>query len=282
MSLKIVLNGGYADKHQISLNDMSILSKSVQNISKYHEIKHGKTKFTDVYITATKEGSYELLLELWNNNPAIQVIGGGLLYDLAKEIKNFIIYTDKKEYIKSLVDDIYTLSMELDAEDSYDYIFEEKKELLEEKEKRLNAEFATYSSIQDISKLVKSSKDEISNKPDSISFTTEKEGIKEKFSFDSESHKKIVEIANKEIEVSNITVRGIPSKVSRGKNSYFSMKVQFFGKLKIYVEDIDLDEIAECFKIKEQIKITLKPLLKMGELIKTREGKLIKIHKEDK
>ncbi len=34
MSLKIKLEGGYADNHQILVDDMAVIAKSIQNLSK--------------------------------------------------------------------------------------------------------------------------------------------------------------------------------------------------------------------------------------------------------
>jgi hypothetical protein len=167
MGLKVKLNGGYADNHQISLNDMSVLSKSIQTISKNFELKNGEKTHTEIYINATKEGSYEIFLDLLNN-PYVVGVGSAYLYDLSKYIKSFISHRDKKAIIQKLIDDVYSISVELADADYYDYRLEEQKQILEQKEKILNSEFSTFNSIRDISKLVKESK--MNNRIDLIVF----------------------------------------------------------------------------------------------------------------
>jgi hypothetical protein len=81
--------------------------------------------------------------------------------------------------------------------------------------------------------------------------------------------------------LNNITITGIPNNIARGRNPFFKMKAPFFGTMKIYVKDSDLDFISDYFKDKTQISVIIKPILKMGELIKTREGKLIEIIEEN-
>ena len=280
MGMKVTLRGGYADSHQISLNDISILSKSIQTISKNFESKNGKKTYTEIYINATKEGCFEIFLDLLNN-PYVQGVATAYLYDLSKDIKTFISHSDKKAYIEKLINDIYSMSIELADADYYDYLLEEKKQILEKKEKILNSELSTFNSIKDISKLVKESKDELSNRPDSISFVNEDESSND-FEFNIESRKKMHTISHEHLELDNITIIGIPTNIARGRNSFFKMKAPFFGTIKIYVKDSDLDFISDYFKNNEQISVIIKPILKMGELIKTREAKLIEILEEKK
>ncbi|MBU0457050.1 MAG: hypothetical protein KKD75_02810 [Nanoarchaeota archaeon] len=278
MGLKIKLNGGYADNHQISLNDMSVLSKSIQTISKNFELKNEKTTYTDIYINATKEGSYEILLDLLNN-PYVQGIGSAYLYDLSKDIKSFISNSDKKISIQKLIDEIYSMSIELADADYYDYRLEEKKQLLEKKEFFLNSEFSTFNAIRDISKLIKESKDEQSNRPDSISFINDNKSDND-FEFNIESRKTIHNMSYNSLELDDIAISGIPINITRGHKPFFKMKAPFFGTIKIYTEDNILDSISDYFKDKKQISVIIKPMVKMGELIETREGKLIKIVEE--
>lgn len=151
MSLKIKIEGGYADNHKIPLSDMAKLSESIQNISKNYEVKNGKTTYTDIYINANKKGSFEIILDLLQSEFAKGVATGvatNYLTELSKDIKNFILYTDKKKYIEDLINDIYDLSIELADAEYYDYRLEQKKQLLEEKEKCLNAEYSTFNSIK--------------------------------------------------------------------------------------------------------------------------------------
>ena len=279
MSLIIQLEGGYANQHQISLNDMAILAKSIQNISKNFEIKNNKYSYTDIYINATQEGSFEILLDLLNN-PLVQGLAINYLYDLLKDIKSFIIYTDKKVFIKELIDEIYALSIELAEANSYDYDLENKQQILEKKEKILNAEFSSFNSIQDISKLIKESDSETSNKPDSISFIMET-NTNSNFKLDFNDRKKIHNIACEILELDDILVRGIPTHVTRSTELSFKMKVPFFGTMKIYVSNGDLDIVTDYFKEQKQITVKIKPIVKMGDLIKTREGKLIEIIGEE-
>ncbi len=55
------------------------------------------------------------------------------------------------------------------------------------------------------------------------------------------------------------------------------MDVDFFGKLKIYIDEKSLKLITEYFGKNESIKVEIKPILKIGDFIKTREAKLINI-----
>lgn len=279
MSLIIKLEGGYADQHKISLNDMSILSKSIQNMSKNFEIRNNKNYYTDIYISATQEGSYEIWLDLLNN-PLTQGLAVNYLYDLLKDIKQFIVYTDKKEFIKKLIDEIYILSLELAEADSYDYALEMKQKKLEEKEKILNSEFSSFNSIQDISKLIKESSDEISNKPNSISFLIN-DNPHQNFTINVTDRRHIHNISSEILELDHIIIKGIPTHITRSSELFFKMKAPFFGTMKIYVHSHDLDIVTDYFKEKKPITVKIQPILKMGELIKTRESNLIAIINEE-
>jgi hypothetical protein len=281
MSLLVKINGGYADKHIIPLNDMAKLSKAIQNISKNYEIKNEKTIYTDIYINTTKEGSFEIVLDLLQNNPYVQGIGAAYLYDLSKDIKSFILYTDKKKTIENLINDVYSLSIELADADYYDYNLEKKKQELEKKEKFLTAEFSTFNSIKDISSITKSSNDEQSNKPNSISFAIKNDNNYEEFEFNIDNKHKIKQMEYERINLDDVIVKGIPNNISREPNNYFKMKTPFFGTLKIYTNNEEINIIADYFKNKLPISIKINPIVKMGELINTKEAKLIEILKQE-
>ncbi|MGD9970785.1 MAG: hypothetical protein AB7S65_10045 [Sulfuricurvum sp.] len=281
MSLSVKVNGGYADQHKISLDDIAILAKSIQAISRNYQSKNDEKVYTDIYISADRAGSYELLLELLNN-PYVQGVGSAYLYDLSKEIKSFLLTKDKKKVITTLIDEIFSLALKLADEDYYDYRVEEKNQLLEKKERLLQLEYSTFNAINDISKLVKQSPDEESNKPDSISFSTPNIDEINEFSFNAETRKKIHEMSNEILELEEITVMGIPTNLSRTPTAYFKMKAPFFGMLKIHVEQSDFEVISDYFKKKEIITVKIKPILKIGEMIKTKEGKLTEIIEKEK
>lgn len=285
MSLKIKIRGGYADKHKIPLNDMAKLSKSIQTISKNYEIKDGKNIYTDIYIDAAKEGCFEIVLDLLQNNQYVQGVATGLatnyLYDLSKDIKNFLLYTDKKEAIESLVNDVYNLSIELADADYYDYRLEQKKQELEQKEKILHAEFSTFNSIKEISSIVKDSGEDASLKPDSITFSIGKDGQLEEFSFDLDAKQKIQTISNNRMELDDVIVKGIPTNVSKEANNFFKMKVPFFGLLKIYANKETINILSNYFIEEKPVTIKINPIVKMGELVKTKEAKLVEIIEDE-
>jgi hypothetical protein len=283
MGLKIKIQGGYADKHRISLNDISKLSESIQSISKNYEIKNGKTVFTDIYISGTQEGCFEIFLDLIENEYVQGVFTGvatNYLTDLTKDMKNFILYTDKKNFIEKLINDVYELSIELADAEYYDYQLEKKRQLLEEKEKILNAEFSSFNSIKKISSLVKNSNEESSLKPDSISFNFIDNEQEEEFEFNLYTKQKIQTISNEKMSLDDIIVKGIPINISKESNPYFKMKVPFFGALKIYTTKVQINEISNYFKEDRAVEIKINPIVKMGELIKTKEARLIEIMQE--
>lgn len=275
MSLKIKLEGGYADNHQIPVEDMAIIAKSIQNLSKNFEIKNNKNEYTTLYIDTTKEGSYEIILNLIND-PYFQSLSTAYFYDLSKDIKTFLQSEKKKEKIEKLIDEIYKFAIELSESDYYDYKHEEKQKKLEKKEKILKAELSSFSSIKDINNLIKEKEDKTSLKPTSISFEVDGK-VDIELMLSSESRKKIYELSNDALDLENIIVTGLPKNISRGSSSFFKMDVNFFGKLKIYVDEESLKIITEYFGRNESIKVEIKPILKIGDLIKTREAKLINI-----
>ena len=277
MSLKIKIKGGYADHHRIPLNDMAKLSKSIQMISKNFEIRNGKNIYTDIYIDSAKNGCFEIALDLLQNNPYVQGVGAAYLYDLSKDIKNFILYKDKKVFIESLINDIYELSIELSDADYYDYRLEQKKQELEEKEKILNAEFSTFNSIKEISSLIKGSGEGKSLKPESITFSISQGSQLEEFKFDLSAKQKIQTISDKRMELDDVIVKGIPINVSKETSNYFKMKVPFFGTLKIYANIYDINILSNYFKEEKPVTIKINPIVKMGELVKTKEARLVEI-----
>lgn len=285
MSLKIKIKGGYADKHKIPLNDMAKLSKSIQTISKNYEIKDRKNIYTDIYIDGAKEGCFEIILDLLQNNIYAQGVATGLatnyLYDLSKDIKSFIVYSDKKQAIEKLVNEIYSLSIELADAEYYDYRLEQKEQELEQKEKYLNAEFSTFNSIREISSLVKSSGDEKSLKPDNITFSIEENDLYEEFDFNIDSKQKVQNISNSKMNLDDVIVKGIPINTSKEANNFFKMKAPFFGTLKIYTTTEEINKVSKYFQDEKPITVKLNPIVKMGELIKTKEAKLVEIIEEE-
>lgn len=281
MSLKIKIIGGYADKHKIPLNDLAKLSKSIQVISKNYEIKDGKNIYTDIYLDAAREGCFEIVLDLLQNNPYVQGVGAAYLYDLSKDIKKFLLYTDKKKAIESLVNDVYNLSIELADADYYDYRLEQKKQELEEKEKMLNAEFSTFNSIKNISSLVKGSGEDESLKPDSITFSISQGDQIEELNFDLDAKQKIQTISNNRMELDDVIVKGIPTNVSKESNNFFKMKVPFFGSLKIYANKEAINILSKYFIDEKAVTIKINPIVKMGELVKTKEARLVEIIEDE-
>ena len=83
------------------------------------------------------------------------------------------------------------------------------------------------------------------------------------------------------MSLDDIIVKGIPIKVSKESNPFFKMKAPFFGTLKIYTTKEQINEISNYFKEDKAVKIKINPIVKMGELIKTKEAQLIEIIKED-
>ncbi|MFY4817943.1 hypothetical protein ACOTWJ_06920 [Aliarcobacter butzleri] len=281
MSLKIKIKGGYADHHKIPLNDMAKLSKSIQIISKNFEVRDGKKIYTDIYIDSAKEGCFEIALDLLQNNAYVQGIGAAYLYDLSKDIKNFVLYNDKKKSIESLVNDVYNLSIELADADYYDYRLEQKKQELEEKEKILNAEFSTFNAIKEISSLVKGPGEDESLKPESITFSINQDEELEEFNFDLDAKQKIQIISNNRMELDDVIVKGIPTNVSKESNNFFKMKVPFFGLLKIYANKEAINILSNYFIEEKPVTIKINPIVKMGELVKTKEARLVEIIKDE-
>lgn len=285
MSLTVKIKGGYADQHKIPLNDMAKLSKSIQTISKNYETKDGKSIYTDIYIDAAKEGCFEIVLDLLQNSEftkgVLTGVASNYLYDLSKDIKSFLLYTDKKKAIESLVNDVYNLSIELADADYYDYRLEQKEQELEEKEKMLNAEFSTFNSIKEISSLVKGSGEDQSLKPESITFSISHDDQLEEFNFDLDAKQKIQTISNNRMELDDVIVKGIPTNVSKESSNFFKMKVPFFGSLKIYANKEAINILSKYFIDEKAVTIKINPIVKMGELVKTKEARLVEIIEDE-
>lgn len=280
MGLIIDIEGGYADNHKIPLSDMAKLSDSIQSISKNYEIKAGKKIYTDIYINANEKGSFQIILDLLQDEYVKGVVTGlatTYFTGLSKDIKSFILYTDKKLYIEELINDVYNLSIELADAEYYDYKMEQKKQLLEEKERCLNAEFSTFNSIKKISSLVKNTNEELSLKPDKITFKIEDNNIKEEINFNMDTRQEIQAISNNIMSLDDIIVKGIPIIISKESNNFFKIKAPFFGTLKIYANKAKISMISTYFNEEKAVTIKINPILKMGELVKTKEAKLIEI-----
>ena len=277
MNLEIKIEGGYADEHKISLDDIAILSKSIQLISRNYELKNNKKQTTDIYISATKEGSLEILLDLLNNGIA-QGVAATYLYELAREIKSYMFYDEKKTVIQKLLDEMYALAYELAEAEYYDVEIERKQQKVTKIENTLKSEYSTFNAIKDISKLVKETDDEQSIKPKSITFSAS--GVKNTepidFSISGEQRRTIYKISNQELELDEIDVKGELTNISRGTKPSFKLKAPFFGTLKIYTDDEGINQVSEYFKDK-QIKVKIRPIVKMGGLVKTREAKLSEV-----
>ena len=277
--MKIKLNGGSTDNHMISLNDMKKLSDSVHQISYNYEYQIRGTKINNIYIEATKEGSFEILLGLINPlhmTAIMDGVQGAFLYDLIKKMGEYLDSDTKKDDIKKLVDKTFSLALELSEADYYDVKFERKKKMIEKNTKLINAELANYQSMKQMVSIVGKENDENSLKPTSITLSAElNENIEE-----LEINQETKELLNKNgidtIKIENITISAVPDGLTRG-NMSFMMEVAFIGKLKIHVNDKQLNLVSDYFKNAKPIKIEVEPIIKMGDLIETRDAKLIKI-----
>ena len=277
MSLIIKVEGGYADSHKISLNDISILSTSIQLISWNYEQQQNIKNTTDIYISAENVGSYELVLDILNH-PITQGIGSAFLYDLTKNIKSYMSINDKKIFIQNLTNDIYQLAIELEGYEDYDIELERKKQLLEDKEQLLITENSTFNAIQGISKIVKESNDEASNRPTSISFLSKNLNNEDiQFKIGCNERKEIYEISQHDVDLDDIIITGILTHITREPKAFFKMKSPFLGLLKIYTTQEGINHASDYFKKNEQIKIRITPILKIGKSIKTREANLVDI-----
>ncbi len=278
----VKLSGGSSDLHMISLNDMRKLSDSIQKISYNFEYQKYGTKNKNIYIEANKEGSFEILLGLIDPI-SMQTVSEGLmgafLYDLICKMREYLNSDTKKDDIKRLVDATFNLALELAEADYYDVRFEKKKQIIEKNTKLINAELANYQAMKQIVSIVGQNDEEYSLKPTSITFMEEGEEEMEVLEID----KSTKELLNKNelhtIKVENIIISGVPDGLTRASMS-FMMEVSFIGKLKIHATNEQLKIISDYFKKSKSIKVEVAPIIKMGDLIETRDAKLITIVEE--
>ncbi|MBF7071334.1 hypothetical protein [Aliarcobacter butzleri] len=59
------------------------------------------------------------------------------------------------------------------------------------------------------------------------------------------------------------------------------MKVPFFGLLKIYANKEDINILSNYFIEEKPVTIKINPIVKMGELVKTKEARLVEIIKDE-
>lgn len=276
--MTITLNGGSSDFHMISLNDMKKIADSIQKISYNLEYQEERTKQKEIYIKANKEGSFEILLGLLdptNYQTIVEGVAGAYLYDLIKKMKTYVKSDKYKEDIKFLIDETYKIAIELAKEEYYDVKFKRKEQTIKENIKKINAEFSNYNSMKQLSSIVNNDNNQ-SLKPTSITFNSIKDNIEEVLEINA-STKEIFENNDiKDIKVDNIIVSAIPDTPSRSNGSFY-IDIPFIGKMKVRAKDEELSRVSYYFGNKEPIKVELEPIIKMGELVETRDSKLVRI-----
>jgi hypothetical protein len=275
----IKLNGGASDVHMMSLADMAKLSDALQKLSYNLEFQQSGTKKQEIFIKANKEGSFEIALGLIDPETMktlVEGVGSAILYDLIKGLKQYILFGDKRADIKKLLDQTFELAVSLAEAEYYDVNLEKKKKNIEANIKLLNSEFASFNAVKTIASIVKSSDEEPSLKPSSISFSYSGEEVSETLDIDSAVKELINAHESEEIKLENIVINGVPDKLSRGGKS-FVMEVNFIGNVKIRANDAQLTVISDYFRDKRSVKVEIEPIVKMGSLVETREGKLINI-----
>ena len=280
--MNIKLNGGSTDLHMIALVDMKKLAESIQKISYNYEYEQYGTRNREIYIQANKEGSFEIVLGLIDNvnyQTIFEGLAGAFLYDLINKMKS---YTQSKKFvrdIKKLIDATFELAIELAEEEYFDSQFGNKKQTIEDNLKKINAEFSNYNAMKQIASII-AQNDEKSLKPTSIKMSAKNDieleetleiNISNKHMFDSNELNKI--------KVENIVISGVPDGLTRSsKFSY--MDVDFIGKMKIRATDDQLSKMSDYFKNSQVVKIEVEPIIKIGDLIETRDARLIKIIEE--
>lgn len=276
--MTITLNGGSSDFHMISLNDMKKIADSIQKISYNLEYQEERTKQKEIYIKANKEGSFEILLGLLdptNYQTIVEGVAGAYLYDLIKKMKTYVKSDKYKEDIKFLIDETYKIAIELAKEEYYDVKFKRKEQTIKENIKKINAEFSNYNSMKQLSSIVNNDNNQ-SLKPTSITFNSIKDNIEEVLEINA-STKEIFENNDiKDIKVDNIIVSAIPDTPSRSNGSFY-IDIPFIGKMKVRATDEELSRVSDYFGKKEPITVELEPIIKMGELVETRDSKLVRI-----
>lgn len=280
--MNIKLNGGSTDLHMIALVDMKKLAESIQKISYNYEYEQYGTRNREIYIQANKEGSFEIVLGLIDNvnyQTIFEGLAGAFLYDLINKMKS---YTQSKKFvrdIKKLIDATFELAIELAEEEYFDSQFGNKKQTIEDNLKKINAEFSNYNAMKQIASII-AQNDEKSLKPTSIKMSTKNDieleetleiNISNKYMFDSNELNKI--------KVENIVISGVPDGLTRS-SKFFYMDVDFIGKMKIRATDDQLSKMSDYFKNSQVVKIEVEPIIKIGDLIETRDARLIKIIEE--
>lgn len=278
----VKLNGGSTDLHMISLNDMRKLSDSIQKISYNYEYQIHGTKNQNIYIEANKEGSFEILLGLIDPI-SMQTVSEGLigayLYDLIHKMGEYLNSDTKTEDIKKLVDETFKLALDLAEAEYFDVRFEKKKQTIEKNTKLINAELANYQAMKQIASIVGKTTEEHSLKPTSITFSSESEGNIELLEINNSTKELLNKNEINTIKIENITISGVPDGLTRASMS-FMMEVAFIGKLKVHATNNQLNTVSDYFKNSKSIKIEVEPIIRMGDLIETRDAKLIKIFKD--
>lgn len=275
----VKLNGGSTELHMISLNDMRKLSDSIQKISYNYEYQIHGTKNQNIYIEANKEGSFEILLALIEPSHLSTIIDGvegAFLYDLIKKMGEYLKSDTKKEDIKKLVDETFDLALELAEAEYFDVRFEKKKKKIETNSKLINAELANYQAMKQIASIVGKESDIHSLKPTSITFSSDTNENLEVLEINNSTKELLAKNELTDIKVKNIIISGVPDGLTRASKS-FMMEVAFIGKLKIHASNQQLNKVSDYFKNSKAIKIEVEPIIKMGDLIETRDAKLIKI-----
>ena len=266
----------------ISLNDMRKLSDSIQKISYNYEYQIHGTKNQNIYIEANKEGSFEILLGLIDPI-SMQTVSEGLigayLYDLIHKMGEYLNSDTKTEDIKKLVDETFKLALDLAEAEYFDVRFEKKKQTIEKNTKLINAELANYQAMKQIASIVGKTTEEHSLKPTSITFSSESEGNIELLEINNSTKELLNKNEINTIKIENITISGVPDGLTRASMS-FMMEVAFIGKLKVHATNNQLNTVSDYFKNSKSIKIEVEPIIRMGDLIETRDAKLIKIFKD--
>ena len=279
----IKLNGGSTDLHMVSLVDMQKLSDSIQKISYNHEYQMHGTRDKTIYITANKEGSFEIHLGLIDPNHLSMVLDGvqgAFLYDLIKKMGEYLNSEASRDNIKKLLDKTFTLALELVEAEYFDVKFEKKKQTIENNTKLINAELANYQAMKQITSIVGDSSNTSSLKPTSIEFIASAKNEEEKLIINTQTKELLENNEVEAIKLENIVISGVPDNLSRSGKSFY-MEIAFVGKIKIRASDKHLSVVSDYFKEQKSIKIKIEPIVRMGELIKTRDAKLIKIIEEE-
>jgi len=281
--MKIKLNGGSAEQHMISLNDMKKLSDGIQKISYNYEYEKYGTRDKTIYIQATKEGSFEILLGLIDPNhlsPIFDGVQGAFLYDILTRMGKYLNSESSRKKIKKLLDETFDLALELAEAEYFDVRFEKKKQTIEKNTKLINAELSNYQVMKQIASIVGESSNIDSLKPTSIQFmATSYDNEIEELTINKETRELLEKNEVKAIKMENIVISGIPDTLSRSGKSFY-MEVPFIGKVKIRASNSYLSAVSDYFKESKSIKIEIEPIVKMGELTETRDAKLIKIIEE--